>query len=190
MEAILSFYYKARAFKQSLMFLDGCAQTYIDEHSDYQKAHDTLKEALNYVEKIKDNTSLNFISEMKQKLNTIKEFLEIKKCSNSTQVQKVCEDLLKDGAKVIKAGDCYRLMVFSFVKEEKYADANNLLKEMKLKGIDPEVFISKRVIEKILYLHPQNLSVEEECYDNENESISSFEIGSNESQNHELFTQN
>ena len=51
MKSILLFYSKAKAWDNLANFFDACASAEIDEHRDYDKAQNAMREALKYLSK-------------------------------------------------------------------------------------------------------------------------------------------
>ena len=146
MGTIITFYIKAKAFKQTVWFFDACAQMEIDEYSNYAKALSAYNEALKYMCKMDndiDRTKME--TKLKKKIGYIHEFLDAKKFSNTNpiQTQKICHRLLRinDQDMVVQIGDCYGLLVNSYVIVQNVMEAFHLLSEMRSIGLTPEDFI-------------------------------------------------
>ncbi|XP_063916884.1 intraflagellar transport protein 140 homolog [Zophobas morio] len=162
---IITFYSKGKALDLLANFYVACAQVEIDEFKNYEKAYGALTEASRCLGKIsnpKDVGQHQRATEIvQQRLTMIKRFVDIRRLIERGDPQAgiaQCRQLLMTGGKELEAsvrrGDVYAVMIQEFVKNQNYAEAKQLLGELKqillISGNTPiTYYLSKELIEAL-----------------------------------------
>jgi len=175
-EIIISFYSRAQAYKQTILFLDGFSQRLIDEDGNYDKSLEICKQALNFSKMDKERDGFDGLQKLRQKIDVLQNFQEAKQCTITSPsiTREICNKVLSANQQsiIINEGDYHSLMIYSYVHEERFEDALEHITKMSQRGILPKDFIEKDVLDRL----ENNLEKRQFPSENENGDEISTEV--------------
>lgn len=155
---IISFYTKAKSFDNLSRFFEVCAQTEIDDYSDYAKAMVALKEAHKYATKgmLSGTILTTKVKVLEKYMELVEGFNKAKQAVEMNSMKDLvreCSRLLKDPQidEFVRVGDIYGLLIEYYVDQnmEKEAESmyQQLLQVVPLKSVS--CYLDSKVIAKI-----------------------------------------
>lgn len=153
-KTIIDFYTKAQANDKIILFYESLAKSVIQEHQQYDKAIDYLKQGLQITESTngiqkKDVIQNHFI----QCIEFIKKYQEASSCANSDPKKaiQISLELLKTNGvdEILRVDDLYIIMVQSYVTQQNWPKAHGILEELKSNNVDLNWYFDLESLKKI-----------------------------------------
>lgn len=153
MTTIVSFYTKAKAYRQLSNFYQSYAQSQIDEYRDYLKAQQALLKAQQALDKgSTDKNDESYIT-LLNKMKYVEGYCEAQNMLATDQAQglTMCLALLKmpDIEIIVRIGDVYTLIIETYVDKKMYKEGLYYLQEMQNKQINIREYVDESLIYEV-----------------------------------------
>ena len=154
-DCIIRFYTKAEKYDKLVTFLISQSQLCVEQNGDYSTSIRYLKQALSFSSKLHHSAEHEIKKLIGERLSTM-EWFEYAKESYSTMdrlsLENLCLDLLSPPQfnQIIRAGDCYALLIRFFLYAEQFQTAHDYIQTMQSNGLDPYLYMEKSTVKQTL----------------------------------------
>jgi tetratricopeptide (TPR) repeat protein len=153
-KSIIQFYEKAEKYDKLVTYLISQSQSCVEHRGDYKSAVKYLKDASSISTKLNGVAAKEIKRLIGDRVSTIEWFQyaqETYETMDQLSLEDLCNDLTSPQSnQIIRAGDCYALLVKYFFALEKYQCAYDYLQTMQERGLDPYDFVERSTVKKIL----------------------------------------
>ena len=153
-KSIVQFYSMAEKFDKLVTYLISKSQACVEQTGDYDKAMQYLKDASAFSTKLNASASQEIKNLIGERVSTMEWFVfvtESYQTMDRLSLENLCLDLMSSHSnQIIRACDCYALLVRYFFTLDQYQTAYKYLQEMKEIELDPYLYVERDVVKKIL----------------------------------------
>lgn len=155
-KSIIEFYRKAEKYDKLVTYLISLSQSAVEHHGNYETAIIYLKEASIMSKNLKGSSVREIESLISERLSTIEWFQyaqETYKSMDRLSLEDLCLDLMSPHQfnQIVRAGDCYALLVNYFFDSDQFQTAHDYLQAMEERDLNPYDFVERHVIKKVLH---------------------------------------
>lgn len=153
-KSIINFLTTAEKHDKLVTYLISQSQSCVEQRGDYEKAVQYLKDASSITTKLNGAAAKEIKRLIGERVSTIEWFQyaqETYKTMDQLSLEDLCHDLISPQSnQIIRAGDCFALLVNYFTALEQYQSAYDYLQAMQERGLDPYDFLERSSVKKIL----------------------------------------